>query len=435
MNYRGDNPQAPGSGAAAGADGHIDAWAELAVDYLDGTANDAVRDMIDGHLAACPECAARMNLQRSTVSLLSQIEMAAVPDYLEDRVLGEFLFPSRVVARPQPEKIRWTQLLERRLRPWLPATVAVAAVLIGLVAWGVFNPMAEEQTTAKRDEGTTAVASATGAADSAETESALGAAPADTTAGAMTTAAPAPGGATTTAAAATTLNAAEAPPEPVPTTIQDRRAMVAALKEASGPLYLAFTPTPTETDGSDANPGTSDGAGGAGSGTGSTTGADGTDAATGEGSDSARDAGTAAGEADPQWVQDVIEQVTTFTELQPVPASLSPDGAVFAAYLDHDNVSAFVDLLRSIAASFGLQVSLQNEPDPDGHETADRIAENKRMLPVLVGHVIPQPAPYRYGFTTSTLATDGSGEGENGARTVLPDDAGTHVLTVVFMRP
>lgn len=433
MNDRGDNPIMPGSGAAAGAHGHIDEWAALAVDIVDGTSGEDDLAVIEAHLAWCPDCAARLDSQRKMTSFLRDVEMATPPADLEDRVLGELLFPSRVVQveTPQPVGSRWTSLWERRLRAWMPATVAVAAVFIGLIAWGVFNPTDSEQTTARNGDGTTVVAGVTGAAEAAADSaapSAILAVPMETAAGQTeTTAAPAGDATTTTVGATTTMVAAGAGPgtEPVPTTIQDRRAMVTALKETAGPVYLCFATQPDATEADDSDPDATRTSGG------STEAASPNRPADGTAADSAD--GVVAGET--AWMQEVVSQVTTFTELKPLPDSLSPSRPVFAAFLDHDNVSAFVDLLRSIAASFGLVVSLQHEPDLDCVQVASAIAQNKRELPVLVGHVIPQPAPYRYGFTASTVDEETDGKGADGSSSALPDEAGTHVLTILFMRP
>jgi anti-sigma factor RsiW len=432
MNDWGDNPMMPGSGAAAGASGHIDEWAALAVDLVDGTVDEAERATIETHLAWCPDCAARLASQRELSSLLRDVEMVAPPTYLEDQVLGELLFPSRVLENesPQPVGSRRTSLWERRLRPWMPATVAVAAVFIGLIAWGVFNPTESEQTTARSGDVTTVAAAATdsaGAAADSVAESAVLATPMETALGQTeTTAAPASEDATTTAGASVTMVATGAGDgtEPVPTTIQDRKAMVTALKETTGPVYLSFSAEPDGTEGS----------------------APGSDATTdgdSAGMDSAEPSptGTAADSEDiadataAGWMQEVVSQMTTFTELKPLPTSLSPDRPVFAAFLDHDNVSAFVDLLRSIGASLGLVVSLQREPDVDCAEIASVITQNKKDLPVLVGYVIPQPAPYRYGFTTSTVDEEMDQKRADGSPLTMPDEAGTHVLTILFMRP
>ncbi len=54
---------------------------------------------------------------------------------------------------------------------------------------------------------------------------------------------------------------------------------------------------------------------------------------------------------------------------------------------------------------------------------------------MLVGYVIPQPAPYRYGFTTSTVDEEMDQKRADGSPLTMPDEAGTHVLTILFMRP
>ena len=100
-------------------------------------------------------------------------------------------------------------------------------------------------------------------------------------------------------------------------------------------------------------------------------------------------------------MEETIEQLKAFTELEPLPASFGLKEPVYAAYLNHDHVSAFVDLLLSIAASVRLDVSMQAEAGEDW-EAAAVINKHKDELPVLLSHLLPQPSVVRYSFTTTT---------------------------------
>ena len=195
--------------------------------------------------------------------------------------------------------------------------------------------------------------------------------------------------------------------------------MVEALRTSTGPLYVAFTPMAAETeDGSGGETTTSDSPGDTGTTDGSTVTSD---------SEASEERVTSASE---EWVEETVEQLKAFTELEPLPASFGLKEPVYAAYLSHDHVSAFVDLLLAIAASIRLEVSMQAEAGEDW-EAAAVISEHKDELPVLLSHLLPQPSVARYSFTTSTIVPpDGSDD-----ETVTPDEAGTHVLTVLLTRP
>ncbi len=101
-------------------------------------------------------------------------------------------------------------------------------------------------------------------------------------------------------------------------------------------------------------------------------------------------------------MEETVEQLKAFTELEPLPASFGLKEPVYAAYLNHDHVSAFVDLLLAIAASIRLDVSMQAEAGEDW-EAADVISKHKDELPVLLSHLLPQPSVARYSFTTTTI--------------------------------
>ena len=420
MSHWGDNQQGPDFGTSSTPLGHLDGWGELVVDYLDGTADPTQTVTIEAHLAGCPTCAARMVDQREAASVLRSLPLAATPEGLEDRILGEFLFPSQVIPLPEPAKPSLSSLWHRRLRAWVPAAAAVAAVLVGIVAYGLLNP-AEQQLASDLQVTSTAAASQGAAPLSAGNEAAPAAETTSDGASAPTTAA-AMAETTTTATGAVTTDGSGRDPASggsTPVIITSRQGMVEALRTSTGPIYVAFTPMAVETEGgSEGETATTDTLDGAGT----TDGSPGT-----SDNEASNERVTSASEG---WVEETVAQLKAFTELEPLPASFGLEEPVYAAYLNHDHVSAFVDLLLAIAASVRLDVSMQAEAG-EGWDAAPVISEHKNELPVLLSHLLPQPAVVRYSFTTSTLVpTDGSDD-----ETVAPDEAGTHVLTVLFMRP
>ena len=196
--------------------------------------------------------------------------------------------------------------------------------------------------------------------------------------------------------------------------------MVDALRTSTGPLYVAFTPMAAETEeGSEGETATTATTDDAGTTDGSTMTSDNEDS---------EERVTSASEG---WVEETIEQLKAFTELEPLPASFGLEEPVYAAYLNHDHVSAFVDLLLAIAASVRLDVSMQAEAG-EGWEAAAVISKHKDELPVLLSHLLPQPAVVRYSFTTSTLVPYPMGPTKRRSPRTKP---GTHVLTVLLIRP
>src|SRR3990172_11466320 len=186
--------------------GHIDEWGELVVDYLDGRLAPETRTFVEGHLEGCPACAARVQTQQSVVRVLQGASLADPPEDLEHRVLGELLFPSGHVpqrkvtkrSRGSSESIFW----RRKVRPWIPATVAVAVLLATVVGIGLLRSDTPVLTTDREGATSTVVAKDRVAGAYPTALESLG--EATTAAAATTTTA----GVTTTAAGATTTLAA-----------------------------------------------------------------------------------------------------------------------------------------------------------------------------------------------------------------------------------
>jgi len=255
------------------------------------------------------------------------------------------------------------------------------------VGYGLLRPGGDEDL-AQQYGDTTSVAysNAETAADSREGEQAVGAAAPETatTAAPMTTVAAAEAATTTTAAGALT-----GPPEDTAVVTmaavgtQDRGAMIANLEEADAPAYFVFDAAALEDDAS----------------------------------------------AEKASVS-VVEQIIALTGLQPLENTLALDGPTFAAFVPRDDAAELVDLLRSIGASVQLTVSMDTRPPDAAAQNAARLLARKVDLPELLARRT-QPAVSGWTFTTSTLAK--SVDGAGGTEPVPLDEAGTHVLVVIYL--
>ena len=402
MTLRGDNQLGPSSVGPGGVFGHIDDWSEYAVDYLDGRLSPEDKAAVQQHLADCPACASRMAAQQGVITFLQRTPLEEAPEDLEDRAIGELLFPSSPDAKPafrghrmeQREAPRWT----RRFRPWIPVTSVVAVVLIGIVLFGVLRSNSQLETASREVESTVAADQTVVAAlpESGDTLS--------TAAAMMTSTTTA--GASTTSTETTKMSTAD-----VPVAIREKKEMVAALESADAPVYIAFEAlveletgtsetVPDQSAPLTTNPGDSSGS------TAETIPADVTD--------------------------EVIAEIAAFTGLEILPSDLSMGGPTFAAFVSRKQVSPFLDLLFSIKSSLRIDLALRMEPDNNMTENASHIEAQKAGLPVLIGQITPQPAVNRYTFTTSTppMYEDSSTPTD----VVTPDDEGTHILIVIFVR-
>ena len=377
--------------------GHVDDWAESAVDYLDGRVSPEVKAAIQSHLQECPACAARLRTQHSVVACLQETHLDDPPLGLEDRVLGEILFPSEPVTQPRKEEPRgWSVTWNKRIRPWLPATIAVVALMGAVIGYGVVKSDGDLST--EGVDTSQPVVAAESAADTTARGETLGAAP------------------TTAAAATTTLAAAEATETTVPMiaaaeppVMVDREAMVAGLRDAKAPAYLAFMASaPEQSEDS-----------GSGESTTTVTSAAGDAAATVD-----------TGGVTPKQADDVASQITALTGLTPLEPSLWLGGPTFAAYLSRDDAKQLVDLVRSIGASVGLLVGLIVAPPVGTTDITSRLLERKRDLCELIAERTAKPSVANDSFTTSTLLPPG--DQQDGW--VPPDKAGTHVLVVIYVQ-
>jgi hypothetical protein len=413
-------------------DQHVDDWADVAVDYLDGQVDHETRMAVEGHLAGCPDCAARLRKQQSVVRFLQETALDDPPEDLEYRAIGELVFPSpggQPIAPPvEVDKHYRGPRWQRTLRTWMPATVAVIALLATVVAYSVArsNSGTELGTNADRAAGgvTTVAASMTTAAPATTGEATMaGPSATSTTAGA----------ATTTMAVATAPPATEPPAATFAT--QDRKAMIEALQTVETPAYVSFR-APIDTTGS--------------VGSITTTAAGGTETSAPAATDTTSGAATettaapstdttAAGAGDGQplgavsqeQVQSVCEQITGFTGLQLLDQSLWVGGPTYAAFLPRKDAEKLVDLVRSIGASLGLVVRLEGGPPAAAKSSSERLLEMKRLFPVLAAHRALQPATWGYDFTTSTLSP--ASTDQSGTTSSTPEQTGTYVILVIWV--
>ncbi len=399
-------------------DQHVDDWAEIAVDYLDGQLDHDTRVAVESHLAGCPDCSTRLRKQQSVVRLLQETPLYDAPEDLEYRAIGEIVFPSpggQPLARPmEPEKPSRTPGWYRTLRAWMPATVAVVALLAAVVGYGIARSGSGPETAANDSRGagglTTMAASATTAAPEATM-----AAPEATETSA---------GATSTTALVSEPPATDAPPMTFAAT-QDRKTMIRALESAQTPAYVSFR-APIAAPAGDNQSTTTSAAGG------TDTTSTGTQTTTSGATETTAGAPTDTMTL-PTVSQDqaasIVKEITGFTGLLPLDESLWLDGPTFAAFLPREDAEELVDLVRSIGVSLGLVVRVEGGPPATAKSPSERLLEHKKSFAVLAAQRALQPATWGYDFTTSTLA-DGSAEPSG---TPTPDEVGTHVIVVIWI--
>ncbi len=402
-------------------DQHVDDWAEAAVDYLDGQLDQETRAMVENHLSGCPDCAARLRKQQSVVRFLQETPLDDPPEDLQYRAIGEMIFPSpggQPLARPaQVAKPSRTPKWYGTLRAWLPAGVAVVALLVAVSVYGVIRSGSSPEMATNTDR---AVGDITTMAASATT-----AAPEATMAGAAATVTSA--GATSTTALAAGPPASETAPVTVAAT-QDRKTMIRALEKAQTPAYVSFRAPLAAPTGDDQST-TTIAAGGT-----DTTADAGTETTAGGATQTVTD--TVAGAptlptVSAEQAANVVYQITGFTGLLPLDESLWLGGPTYAVFLPREDAEELVDLVRSIGASLGLVVRVEGGPPGTENSSSERLLAHKKSFPVLAAQRALQPAVWGYDFTTSTLASE-SGE-KTGTPSVMPDEAGTHVVVVIWI--
>ena len=414
-------------------DQHVDDWAEVAVDYLDGQLDQNTRLAVEAHLAGCPECAARLHQQQYVVRFLQESVLDDPPADLEYRSIGEMVFPSpggETIARPvEIKKPALAPRWYRGLRAWAVPAVAVVALIAAITGYTIARSGSDPSIATRADrvaDSTTAVAGVTTTAAAFSEASVAGAGVAQT----MTTAA----GATTTTALLTAAPSTNATFSTLPAT-QEPGAMVRALETAQAATFVSFqtaavtppvddqgtsgTGAPTDTTAADTTVTTfSDTPTSAG-------GAPDTTAAVGAGN-------TTGGTVSADQATALLDEIKQFTGLEPVDRALWLGGPTFAVFLPREDAAELVDLVRSVSSSFGLTVSLEGTPPTQVQEACTRLLEHKKSFPVLAAHRALQPSTWNYDFTTSTLGPE-TANGQTGSAKALPDEAGTHVIVVIWI--
>lgn len=394
---------------------HVDAWEELAIDYLDGRLDPRTKTAIDQHLAGCPACASRLQLQQVAIDYIQALPLKNAPPALEDAVVSEALFPSRP-AQPVRDiglerPARWSDSWQRRRSSWIPASAIVAIVLVAVVGFAILRSNAGPGDGA---ENTTVVA-----ADSAS-DTTYSDAPqleAGATADTQYATAVNPGATATTTASATTLAMGPgdiATIKAMGTPIQDRTGMIAGMTAVTdAPAYFVFGSEPAANQAGLPEEGT-------GGGTPDTVPTTIPSAITGAG-----DTFVTAEQA-----EEIAAQITALTGLQPLDEGLAFSRPTFAAYVPKDQAPQFIDLLRSIATSEGLVVELDMEPGQPVIEWSGLLLEQKIVLVALSAQRTPSPAVSSWSFTTSTLQPPVS---DTSPAPEAPDDAGKYVLVVILV--
>lgn len=387
--------------------GHVAEQPEAALDYLEGRLDPQMKAALEAHLSTCPECAACLERQRSVSQLLRGTPLQPAPAGLEQSVLGkalEAVSPQQArVTRRETKKerqpSRWSALWNRKVRPWVPATVAVAALLLGILGYGLLQTSTEAEYAESTVTATAALATTTTparAASPTEAEQAAGSPgyhqdsvsttlaslPAEIEGKESTTTAAA-GSETTETIAAATVSSEETYYAAMTLSVSDRKDMITNLGKAQSPVYFVFTSAESE------------------------------------------------GPVLPDTSQAVVLQLTNLTGLEPLDNSLALGGPTFAAYLPREDAGPLVDLLLSIRASLELDLHLDMQPPEATPEAMAVLLEHKQEFPELSASRTPAPAVSAWSFTTSTLSRPG--ESKDGT-TPTPDEAGTHVLVIILVR-
>lgn len=378
---RGRTSKNPRSSSDWNIAGHIDDWAELAVDYVDDRLDLAAKNAIQAHLVDCPSCAARLEAQRRAVSLFAQDALAQVPADLESMILGRVLKEPEAATRLFSRR-RSAQDTSRRRSvlspagPWLPALAGAAAVVVLVLALTISrgsDVLDGTITTAAvftADEGSGSTVRDASAVQTSSTSQVLLASGEDTDGGGQTDD-------TTTATEDGVVLAALRPAGPL---LQDEAAMTNGLAEADSTAYFFF--------------------------------------------DTADGSLVTAAQADT-----IASRLTSTTGLSLVNASLSSGIRAFAAFVPRDDSEAVVSLLSSVGRSQGLNVCLSLSPGSDVTSWAQSTLKDKYGLAELSADPSPESG---WNYTTSTATPTTLGTATT-AKVASLDEVGTHVLVVIFM--
>jgi anti-sigma factor RsiW len=359
--------------------GHLDDWTELAVDYVDGSLDAPTAAAIQAHLQGCPDCARRLAAQHSALALFTHTPLVAAPADLQTQVLTKILEAreatpaARRLARKEARRKR---ALLNPAGPWLPAMAAGAAVLALALALTVSRHPAGLGETM-----TTMAAALSAEASSAQTLASGGASTTSPVPLATSnTVAISPGSVTGVSAADSSRSAALQPAGPY---LKDRYDMVTGLSQANAPAYFFFD---TQTGGL-----------------------------------------VTAVQADA-----IAARLTSATGLELIDQDLSSGVKAFAAFVPREDSAALVDLLRSISDSLRLSVCLSLQPGVEVTSWATKMLQDKYSLAELSASPSGPPPGMGWLYTTST-APPTTGSSAKAPKVTLLDEAGTHVLVVIFM--
>jgi hypothetical protein len=415
--FRGKKPNHDRAMTPAGAlSGHLDDWEDIAVDFVDGRLDPGTKSLVEQHLSVCPDCSARLQRQQTTLAWLREAPQVDAPAFLEHRVIDEVVWGTdtekdRQVyeVEPRPSRVRsWRP----SMRAWVPATVVILAVLVGVVGFAVLRSGGGREQVAVTT--TAAVVAGAVATDASAPMLETTAAGQGSSTGTSETVA-LEGPPTTTASASTVAPGTEPDTNIAKAfgpSVQDRDGMIGSVTSATpdSPAFFLFQSSPPA-------------------------------ATTDEGVAQPQSVETTipspiTGEGETLVTREqadaVAVQITAQTDLEPLDQSLTFDRPTFAAYVPLDDVAQLVDLLRSIGSSLDLTVCVTREPGPAVEEWLPGLLEGKSRLVELSASRTPSPAVSSWTFTTSTLRPPSEAAGDAPAEPA-PDEAVTRVLVVILV--
>lgn len=134
---------------------HIDAWEDMAMDYLDGSLSTVDAAAVEAHLHTCSECRDAIRVQIDVMNVTRAVPEASVPPELSALILDALTAgasaPSVKDAGRRNEARgpgMFQRLMDRLAHaPWAPAAVALLVVAVGVAAWGGITSQTARRTT------------------------------------------------------------------------------------------------------------------------------------------------------------------------------------------------------------------------------------------------------------------------------------------------
>ena len=187
---------------------HIDAWENMAMDYLDNSLSAVDAAAVEAHLHTCTACRDAIRVQREVMTVTRTVPEASSPPELSARILDALTAGAATPAATYTDSRKevrdagmFQRLMDRLAHArWAPAAVALLVVAVGVAAWGGTT----WQNSRRRAGSPPSFAVTTVGEDGNKTAAAPGQETSSEDADGPATGGPATGGATTMAAATTT---------------------------------------------------------------------------------------------------------------------------------------------------------------------------------------------------------------------------------------